>query len=130
MEIKNLIKKNLKEIQSLTKDIEKEYKNTKHKQSILDKLIVDLEHEIEFDKMDAIDMSKKIKEMRAVLKLRRKYKNNMEYFTEIRKSINPMQVGKSLVSWDNIRIKQENKKYTHRVNEEVRNEGLDEIRIS
>ena len=121
-----LSKKN-DEVENILSDVEKLYNECREKQGILDKLKNDIEHEIELDKMDAVAMVKKFKEYQSVLKLRRKYKDNVAMLRSYRSKFSLKKLNNVRNSVKQINTNQQCRGYKYRVKSEVRDEILEEI---
>lgn len=127
MEINQLLKEQMSTIQSAIDTIEEQYKLCTEKQSQLDMLLVDIYHEIELDKLSAPEMMSKYKELKAVLKLRRKYKDAVEHILIARQYFNPKNVHTTLKGIDTMEKKDSRRTYSHRIKKEVRAELISEM---
>lgn len=125
--MKNIIQNSLNIIQEQIDSFEKFYKDATEKQSLLDNLKNDIEHEIELDKLSGSEMMKKYKELQACLKLRRKYKNDIEYLNSIRGQFNLSILKGATKSFNETNKKMESKTYRQRIEGELREEILKEI---
>lgn len=104
--------------------IEEAYNSAVEKQSILDNLKNDIEHEIELEKLSGSEMMVKYKELQACLRLRRKYKDDLEYLLSIRVSLNLSHTKSASKKVSEIDDVMSNKKYKIRIQQEVREEVL------
>lgn len=107
--------------------IEEAYNSAVEKQSILDNLKNDIEHEIELEKLSGSEMMVKYKELQACLRLRRKYKDDLEYLLSIRVSLNLSHTKSASKKVSEIDDVMSNKKYKIRIQQEVREEVLKEV---
>jgi hypothetical protein len=78
----------LDDVVEITNEIEKRYTCVKGKISVIDKLIVELEHEIEFTNKDAIQQSTTYRLLKDTFRLRRYYKNIFDCLSTVRLSVN------------------------------------------
>jgi len=104
------LKEILDTVSTKVEEIEVLYTMSIEKHSIIDKMVVQLLHEIELENVDAVSMMKQIKELKGVLKLRRKYKDNVDYLVVVRSMLN-----KSVVKAYNQKITELEGKKEHRV---------------
>ena len=124
--MKDLLIQSTQEIKEILSRIEEVYKNANEKQSQIDQLINDIEHEIELQNFSAPQMMVKYKELKACFRLRRKYKNDLEYLLAYRPSLNIMLTDKSFKAIYTVKSKMDKKNYCHRIKEELRMEILKE----
>lgn len=122
------LKQATKDIEEILADVEEVYKSVTERQSQIDRLIIDLEHEIELENYPAHKMMLKYKELKACFRLRRKYKNELEYLMAIRPSLNLSVVSASNKALHAVVEKMERKRYYHRIKEELRIEILEEAK--
>lgn len=127
MEINQLLKEQISIIKSSIEIVEEQYKLCTEKQSQLDMLLVDIYHEIELDKLSAPEMMSKYKELKAVLKLRRKYKDAVEHILVARQYFNPKNASTTLKGLDTIEKKDSHRTYSQRIKKEVREELISEM---
>lgn len=120
------LRKATKDIEVILKEIEDIYLNASEKQSQIDQLIVDIEHEIELESCSAPQMMSKYKQLKACFKLRRKYKDELEYLLGIRGSLNLGLTTKAHQTLSTVESKMNKRKYSHRIKEELRLEILKE----
>jgi hypothetical protein len=116
----DLIGTHISIIKKSTEVLEDLYNESVQGQSLLDKLLLDLEHEIEFNKYDAIHMMKKYKELRDFLNLRRYYKDCQEVLTETRKFMILPRAMQIEGSYNSVKLRQDKRKYTNRVSQSER----------
>lgn len=115
------------QLRDILQDIEDEYKRAYAKVGVVDKIIVDIEHEIELERFDAVGMVKKYKELQTAFRLRRKYKDDTEFLRNFRHTINVKELNKSAKSINSTYNSQSNRKYGLRVRVETRAEVLAEF---
>lgn len=115
------------ELKNILDEIEDNYNKAKSKSSVIDKIIVDIEHEIEFDKPSGAQMVKKYKELQTAFRLRREYKDNVDYFIKFRSGLNIKHISISEKGLENQQKSNENRKYSKRVAIETRDEVLAEF---
>lgn len=120
------LRKATRDIEIILKEIEDIYLNASEKQSQIDQLIVDIEHEIELESCSAPLMMAKYKQLKACFKLRRKYKDELEYLLGIRGSLNLGLTTKAHQTLSTVESKMNKRKYSHRIKEELRLEILKE----
>jgi len=96
------------------------------KYSQLDKLRNDILHEIELNNISGSAMLIKYKELKAILRLRRKYKNNLAMLACFKTRIN-VSTGNAKKAILNKRAELEKRHYKRRIEESVRQELLNEI---
>jgi len=125
--MRDLILNSIEVINSELENIEKMYAEATEKQSILDNLRNDIEHEIELNKLSGSEMMIKYKELQACLRLRRKYKDGLEYLLSIRIGLNLTQVKNAKENISKVDNKLINRDYSNRVKQEVREELLKEM---
>ena len=119
--------KNLMEVaDGAITEIEKLYNSSTEKHSTLDKYVVQLLHEIELNDFDAVGMAKQIKELKSVLKLRRKYKDQIDYFLGIRGFVNKSNFEKATKGLETVIKNKKDRKFKDRISEKLREEIIDE----
>jgi hypothetical protein len=122
----DLIKK-LEDIKIITSEIEQEFNTTKEKLSQLDRLQVDIYHDIEDSKLD--DPSDKVKifdELDSCLSLRRYYKERLAYLDSIRSSLTLESIEQALEGVERVTQRIESKQWEHKINDELKQELLSE----
>lgn len=124
---RDLILESIKLINVELGKIEHEFDRATRKQSMLENLRNDIEHEIELNKLSGSEMMKKYKELQACLKLRRKYKDELEYLLIIRSELNLDRTKVAKESVLKVDKKLSDRKYKHRIKQEVRDELLKEL---
>ena len=127
--VKEMILDSIKSIDVELKKIEDAFNSATKKQSMLDNLRNDIEHEIELDKLSAVEMTKKYKELQACLRLRRKYKDELEYLLAIRDSVNLTLTKNAKERVEKVDKKLSNRTYNIRIKQEVRDELLKELEM-
>ncbi len=125
--IKDYLNSRLSSIETIVNDIDLKYDEAREKHSYFDKLKLDIEHEMELDVLSASERACKYKEYHSCLKLRRKYKEGVEYFLKAKSCLNIAGIESAKIGIDQIEFTNSKKSYTHRVNKEMRQELLDEI---
>ena len=120
------MRKATNENEAVLKNIESMYEAASMKQSQIDQLIVDIEHEIELESCSAPLMMAKYKQLKACFKLRRKYKDELEYFLSIRGSLNLGITTTAQKALTTVAGRMDKRKYSHRIREELRLEILKE----
>lgn len=120
------LRKATKDIEIILKEIEDIYSNASEKQSQIDQLIVDIEHEIELESCSAPFMMMKYKQLKACFKLRRKYKDELEYLLGIRATLNLGVTTTAQKALSTVVSRMDKRKYSHRIKEELRLEILKE----
>lgn len=114
-------------LEKILEEIESTYEEAKEKSSILDQIRNDILHEIELDNLDAIAMTRKFKELKATLKLRRKYKDNVNYLIKFRQNLNLKMSKKTIASIKGLEKQLDKRKYSNRIESSIRKEILNEV---
>ena len=110
-------------------ELEVMWKTLNAKQSSIDKMIVQLEHEIEIQNLDAVGMAKKYKELKGIFRLRRKYKNEIEVISTTRSLYSENNINTCISNFNKSKDGQATKRFKDRITEEVRKELLKEIEL-
>ena len=117
----------LTDISKLVEELEIKFKHAREKTTQLDRMLVQIYHEIEFGKMDAVAIMKKHKELKGVLKLRRLYKNRLERMRVTRSTLSKGAVNEIINNYSKSQKGQSKKQFKDRISEEIRKELLAEI---
>lgn len=107
--------------------VEDEYILAKTRHSQIERIIVDIEHEIELDKPSGSDMVKKYKELQTAFRLRRIYKDDVDYLIKFRETSNLKQTKKTINGISSTEISKNNRNYRTRIEHEVRINLLSEF---
>jgi len=124
-----MLQDKIKEIELIIQELETNYNYCNEKQSQLDKIIVDIEHEIEFDSVDGSTMLLRYKEFKSALRLRRMYKDKVAEYLSIRANINPNIIISANRQLDKIIIDRDSRGYRHRIKKELRKEILNNMEV-
>ena len=113
----------IKELENIKIELEKlenKYDELKIKHSIIDKIILDVEHEIGLDPADGKRMLWKYKELKQFLQLRWKIRDEIQLLDLIRPQLNLGVLYKLENNQIELEKKLENRTYTKRITQEIR----------
>lgn len=104
------------EIKKLVSEGDSYYKELRKKHSLVEKLKLDIEHEIELDRLSASAMMKKYKEYKNLLETRRIIKDEIDFMSKIREySFTGDDINKLKQSIETIGNNKKNRVYTKKV---------------
>lgn len=126
--IKNeTIKTFIDKINSDITEIEKYYKELSYKTQIIDLFVSEILHDLELKPLNAMQIAQKSKELRGALKLRRHYKDNKQLMDSVCSRINSKIVDDTTKNIERIEKQMDNRTFTERLEQEIRNEIISEM---
>jgi len=126
--IKNeTIKTFIDKINSDISEIEKYYKELSYKTQIIDLFVSEILHDLELRPLNAMQIAQKSKELRGALKLRRHYKDNKQLMDSVCSRINSKIVDDTTKNIERIEKQMDNRTFTERLEQEIRNEIISEM---
>jgi hypothetical protein len=141
LEIENEIKKQFKDeefripeylmvvidqLEDALRIIETELSSCREKYYKIEDMILDIRHDMELKDFDAISNAKLFKEFKSILRLRRNYKDKIDYLNAFRCNLNLNVIDKCKLDLSLIHVKKENRKYHNRITDELKQELLNE----
>lgn len=122
-----MIKTFINKIDTDISEIEKYHKELLHKMQIIDLFVSEILHDLELKPLNAMQIAQKSKELRGALKLRRHYKDNKQLMDSVCSRINSKIVNDTIKNIERIEKQMDNRTFTERLEQEIRNEIIAEM---